>query len=124
MSKTKCVAGVDLRPDCFAYVGNAEDPATWKLPVYFRGNESLTINHIKNALHRFAGTKIPDERRAEVWRVITGAAKAHGIKVGPQPTSVARPEPAEPVDTVDADTKAARAMGELAAERLLKQIGY
>lgn len=128
MSKTKRVSGVDLGPDCFAFVVDAEDPATWKLPVYFRGNESLTRQHILNALYRFAGTNIPDAHRSDVWRVIAGAAKAHGIKAGPQPTPAltgkARTETAEPLEVLDAESKEARAVGLLAAERLLKRMGY
>ena len=122
--KTKCVAGVDLGSDCFAFVGDPEKPEKWKLPIYFRGNESLTRNHIKNAVERFASTKIPDEQRAETWRLIAGAAKAHGIRMGQQPAP-AYPKPEQPLlDAEDVELKQARAVGELAAERFLKQIGY
>ena len=125
--KTKKSSGVDLGCDCFAYVGNA-DPETWKLPIHFPGDNEKTINHIKNALHRFASVRIPDEHRAEVWRTIAGAAKAHGIKVpqtqpAPALPGNARPETVEPLDAVDAETKAARAMAALKAERLVEQIG-
>jgi len=130
--KTKCVAGIDLLPEAFAFCGDVEEPATWKLPLFFRGNEALTRNHIKNALHRFADTKgIPDSERAEVWRLIAGAAKAHGIKVPasgrPAPATVgAHPYTAESdrVDEIDPELKQARAVGALAAEKLLKRMGY
>jgi hypothetical protein len=128
--KTKCVAGVEhLCAECFAYVGDPHDTSTWLLPLFFRGKENLTINHIKNALYRFASIKdIPDSARAEVLRTIQGAAKAHGIKAGPQPASVlpggTRPETAKLLDADELELKAARAVGELAAERFLKQIGY
>jgi hypothetical protein len=127
--KTKKVAGrFDIGADCFAFVGDLEDPDTWKLPLFIPSSAGLTRNLIKNAVERFTTVKIPDEQRAEVWQLIVGAAKAHGIKAGPQPAPAlpgkARPETAEPLDALDAETKAARAMGELAAERLLKQIGY
>ena len=123
MSKTKKVAGkFDLGFDCFAY-GNPEDPTTWKLPLYIPSNAGLTRNMIKNAVERFTTAKIPDERRAEVWQLIAGACKAHGIKVGSQPSAAARPEPVERLDTGDAESKAARAMAALKAERLVEQIG-
>jgi len=127
--KTKKVAGIDLLPEAFAFCGDVEDPSTWKLPLYFRGNESLTRNHIKNALFRFTETKeIPDAERADVWRMIVGAAKSHGIAAGTQPAPAcpgpARPNTAKPLDDLDAELKEARAVGELAAERFLKQIGY
>jgi hypothetical protein len=126
--KTKKVAGVDLQMSSFAFVGDPEKPDTWKLPIYFPGDAAKTRNHIKNTLERFAATKIPDEQRAEVWRMIVGAAMAHGIRVGPQPEPAlpvnARPETVQPLDAEDADLKAARAVGALAAEKLLKRMGY
>jgi len=79
--KTKKIAGTDLNASSFAYVGDLEDPATWKLPLFIPGNAGLTRNMIKNAVERFATTKIPDERRAEVWRVIVGACRAHASRL-------------------------------------------
>jgi len=127
--KTKCVAGVDLPASSFAYVGDVEDPETWKLPLYIRGNESLTRNHVKNALYRFANTIMPDNERANVWRMIVGACRAHGIKAGAQPAPSGpgpeRPKPAQPpMDVDEVDLKAARAVGLLHAERLLERLGY
>jgi hypothetical protein len=126
--KTKKVHGVDLSASSFAFVGDVEDPKTWKLPLYFPNDTAKTINHIKNALFRFADTKeIPDAARTETWRTIAGAAKAHGIRVGTQPETVAKnAETKSPAitDEMEVDLKAARAVGELAAERFLKQIGY
>lgn len=125
---TKKVHGVDLPASSFAYVGDENDTKTWKLPLYFPNDAAKTINHIKNASFRFADTKeIPDAARAETWRTITGAAKAHGIRVGPQPEPVAKNAETKPpaaTGEMEVDLKAARAVGELAAERLLKQIGY
>ena len=128
--KTKKVAGrFDLPASAFAYVGDENDTSTYKLPLYIPGNHSLTRNLIKSALFRFADTKeIPDQQRTEVWRVIVGACRAHGIKVVQEPAKPQGPslpgnEGAHPDDT-DIELKAARAVGELAAERFLKQIGY
>jgi hypothetical protein len=128
--KTKKIAGVDLGSECFAFVGDLEDPKTWKLPVYFPNDAAKTRNHIKNAVERFADCKIPDdEQRTEVWRVIAGAAKAHGIKAGAQPAS-ALPGSAHPsnhtegADALDVEAKTALALGALHAERFLKSIGY
>jgi hypothetical protein len=127
--KTRKVAGVDLQMSSFAFVGNPDKPETWKLPIYFPGDSGKTRNHIKNAFERFAATKIPDEQRAEVWRTIAGAAKAHGIKAGAQPKvsalpGSAHPETAKPLDVEELELKAARAVGALAAAKLLKRMGY
>src|ERR1700730_6720464 len=124
--KTKKIAGIDLPSSSFAYVGDSENPATWKLPFFFRGNEALTRNHLKNALHRFADTAIPESERAYVWRMIAGAAKAHGIRVGRQTASSApgtkRPYTAQPLDALDMELREARALGSLYADRLLDKI--
>ena len=127
--KTKKVHGVDLSASSFAFVGDLEDPKTWKLPLYFPNDAAKTRNHIKNALFRFADTKeIPDAARASVWRTIAGAAKAHGIKVGTQPASAApdtaHPETLKLLDADEVDLKAAQAVGLLAAEKMLKRMGY
>ena len=80
-SRTKRVDGEDLTADCFAWVGNREKTASWKLPIKF-STEAKTKRHIRNALSRFSGTKgIPSEERPKVWKRITAAAKKHGIKV-------------------------------------------
>jgi hypothetical protein len=80
--KTKKVDGVDLSLTAFAYVGNAQDTKTWKLPICFRGDEAKTVNHIKDALARFDETKaIPGQARRDTWLVLRGAAMAHGLPV-------------------------------------------
>ena len=123
--KTKKIGGVDLPASSFAFVGDENDCRTWVFPVYFPGDVQKTINHVKNALYWFSTTKIPDTERANVWRTIAGAAKSHGIHVGQQPEPVAKKvETAPPATTGEIELKAARAMGALTAERLLKQIGY
>lgn len=79
--KTKRVAGEDLTADCFAYVGDAEDTSTWKLPIKF-STEAKTKRHIINALARFSQTKgIPADEKAKVKAKIVAAAKEHGIEV-------------------------------------------
>ena len=130
--KTKKVAGrFDLPASAFAYVGDENDTSTYKLPLYIPGNHSLTRNLIKSALFRFADTKeIPDQQRAEVWRVIVGACRAHGIKVVQEPAKPqasalpgsAHPKPAQPLDAEDVAFKEARALGSLYADRLLEKI--
>src|SRR5437879_2029832 len=105
--KTKKVAGVDCNQECFAYVKDENDSSTWKLPLFIPGNVGLTRNMIKCAVERFATAKIPDEQRAEVWRLIAGAAKGHGIAVGAQPASAlpgkAHPKPAQTLDALDVE---------------------
>ena len=81
-AKTKRVAGVDLKAESFAYVGDPEKTDTWKLPIDFPGDEEKTKRHIRNALARFSQTKgIPEEKKAEVKAKIVAAAKKHGIDV-------------------------------------------
>jgi hypothetical protein len=126
---TKLVDRVHLGSESFAFVGSIEDPDSWKLPVYFPNDRNKTINHIKSALFRFATTKdIPDADRADVWKVIAGAAKAHGLKAGQQPASVApvaaHPETAKVLDADEQELKEARAVGAMRAERLLQKMGY
>ncbi len=127
--KTKKVAGIDLQASSFAFVGDEKDTSTWKMPIHFPGDSEKTINHIKNALYRFASLKdIPDAQRVSVWATICGAARAHGLKAGPQPASVlpgsTHPETVKPLDAEEQEMKAARALGALHAERFLKSIGY
>jgi uncharacterized protein len=79
-ARTKRVAGVDLPPSSFAYVGDPERTETWKLPISFPGDEEKTKSHIRNALARFSSTQgIPDGEKAKVLAKIKAAAKAHGI---------------------------------------------
>ncbi len=73
--KTKEVAGKNLVAKDFAYVGDASDPETWKLPV-------ADASHAQNALSRFNQTDgIPAAQKHEVAQRVIGAAKKHGIEV-------------------------------------------
>jgi len=79
--KTKRVAGEDLTADCFAYVGDKDDPSTWKLPIKF-STDAKTVSHIRNALARFNQTQgIPSSERAKVKAKLIAAAKKRGIEV-------------------------------------------
>src|SRR5262249_31377443 len=78
--RTKRVDGVDLPASAFAYVGDPERTATWKLPIEFP-NEDQTKRHIRNALARFSQTLgIPSSEKAGVLKKIQAAAKRYGIK--------------------------------------------
>ena len=80
-AKTKKKAGEDLTADCFAYVGDKNDPSTWKLPIKF-STDAKTKSHIRNALARFSQTQgIPEDKKAGVKAKIEAAAKKHGIEV-------------------------------------------
>ena len=82
MSKTKKVAGVDLSASSFAYVGDGSDTSTWKLPIHVPGDQTKTINLIRDALGRFQQTRgIADADIESVRCVLIGAAKAHGLKI-------------------------------------------
>ena len=77
--KTKRVDGEDLASSAFAYVGDAEKTATWKLPIKFSSDEK-TKRHIRNALARFDQTKgIPEAEKPKVKKRILAAAKKYGI---------------------------------------------
>lgn len=79
--KTKRVAGEDLPSSAFAYVGDKEDPSTWKLPLHF-SSEEKSKRHVRNALARFDQTKdIPDDKKESVHAKIAAAAKKCGIDV-------------------------------------------
>jgi hypothetical protein len=59
----------------FAYVGDANDPSTWKLPIH-------DASHARNALARVNQTKgIPESAKAGVLLKIKHAAKKHGVDV-------------------------------------------
>jgi uncharacterized protein len=80
--KTKRVDGADLTDDCFAFVGDPDKVATWKLPIKFPGDEEKTKRHIRNAIARFGQTKgIPADKKDAVWKKIVAAAKKYDIKV-------------------------------------------
>ena len=71
--KTKSVDGEELSAKDFAFVGDSDDPETWKLPVHDEG-------HAKDALSRFNQTEgIPADKKEKVARKIIAAAKKHGI---------------------------------------------
>jgi HK97 family phage prohead protease len=80
-AKTKRVDGEDLPASAFAYVGDANDTSTWKLPIKFSTAEK-TASHVRNALARFGQTNgIPDSEKPKVLAKIKAAAKACGIHV-------------------------------------------
>src|SRR5215469_8902414 len=78
---TKRVAGENLTKDAFAYVGDASDKATWKLPIKF-SSDAKTKRHIRNAVARFDQTSMPNkEEKAKAWERIVAAAKKYGIQI-------------------------------------------
>jgi hypothetical protein len=78
----KTVAGVALPASSFAHIGDEGDVSTWKLPIHFPNDVKKTVNHIKNAAHRFSEVKgIPEREESAVWRRIVAAARCHGIPV-------------------------------------------
>ena len=81
-SKTKRVAGEELSSDCFAYVGDKENTATWKLAIGGFSSEDKTKRHIRRSLLCAAGAKgIPDEDKPKVKAKIVAAAKKHSVEV-------------------------------------------
>lgn len=73
--KTKRKGGKDLPSSDFAYVGDKEDPSTWKLPIH-------DAAHCRNALARFNQTKgIPAGEKDKVHARIVAACKKFGIDV-------------------------------------------
>lgn len=110
-SKTKRVDGEDLKSSAFAYVGDPEKTATWKLPIKF-STEEKTKSHIRNALSRFSQTKgIPAEEKPKVWKRIVAAAKAHDIKVSEEDSLRAT----QVLDQIEADLQTLRDRARLAA---------
>jgi hypothetical protein len=72
-AKTKRVGGKDLGPESFAYVGDKEETATWKLPIH-------DASHVRNALARLNQTQgIPEDKKAGVRSKIIRAAKRFDI---------------------------------------------
>ena len=133
--KTKKVDKADLPASSFAYVGDPEDTSTWKLPIYFFADTKKAVNHIKDALARFAETKgIPENEREAVSLLVVGAALAHGIKVdrsqfaskSEKSKAVEPPAPApKPPARVEKDLEldALIAMADRQAEAMLRAIG-
>lgn len=74
-TKTKRKGGKDLHAADFAYVGDPQDPSTWKLPIH-------DAAHARNALARFDQTDgIPSDEKAAVLAKIKRAAKKFGVDV-------------------------------------------
>jgi hypothetical protein len=134
--KTKRVDGVDLSASAFAFVGDAEDPSTWKLPICFRADERRTRNHIKNALARFDAVKIPATARPGVWSLIRGACIALGIDVphkdfATEPIEKAQAKVEAKAQELSEDKSAATeaeiaeaiAAADLLSEKLLRKLG-
>lgn len=72
-SKTKSVGGKELPASDFAYVGDPEDPSTWKLPIH-------DASHAQNAMARFNQTEgIPEAEKKAVAKKIADKAKSFGI---------------------------------------------
>jgi hypothetical protein len=123
MSKTKRIDNQDLPSSSFLWVGDVENISTWNLPVYFAGNREKTLNHIKNAAHRFSEMKrIPESELPAVWLLLQGAAIGNGIHLDP-----AMPERAKTAEQIAAEAaklreeelaeKSAAAVADLAEER-------
>ncbi|HLZ93367.1 MAG TPA: hypothetical protein VKQ28_16805 [Candidatus Acidoferrum sp.] len=72
MAKTKSVGGKEYPASAFAYVGNADDPSTWHLPIPDKA-------HVEDALARFNQTELPAAAKAKVARKLLAAAKRYGI---------------------------------------------
>lgn len=97
--KTKKVDGVELHAESFAYVGDTNDPETWKLPIDFPGDEEKTKSHIRDALARFNQTEgIPEGEKAKVHERIVEAAKKHGIQVSEEKNAPVAGETRTPND--------------------------
>lgn len=74
-ARTKRVAGKDLTSSDFAYVGDPEKTATWKLPI-------MDAAHVRNALARFNQTQgIPGGEKPKVLARIKAKAREFGIDV-------------------------------------------
>ena len=102
MAKTKTVAGTSLPASSFAFVGDADNPSTWKLPIEFPGDEKKTKSHIRNALARFNQTKgIPADKKDEVKAKIVAAAKKHGIDTSAKAVAALAALPQFIADAVD-----------------------
>ena len=136
--KTKRVDRVDLSASAFAYVGDPENTATWKLPIYFPGDNEKTRNHVKTALARFREIKgIPEDAMRDTWMILRGAAMTMGIRVEHSftPVSAVSESKAPPVVTEapavrddeaalrERATKELIALADYRADMVLKQMG-
>src|SRR2546426_620853 len=66
------VSGAKVHRSDFAYVGDAKDKSTWKLPIHDEA-------HVRNALARFNLAEIPAGKKKEVASKLVSAAKKHKI---------------------------------------------
>jgi hypothetical protein len=66
------VGGKEYPASAFAYVGNADDPSTWHLPI-------PDADHVRDALARFNQTDLPSDAKAKVAKKLLAAAKRYGI---------------------------------------------
>ena len=87
-AKTKRVAGEDLTSAAFAYVGDADDTATWELAIKF-SSDAKTKRHIRNVLTRFGRVDVPADKKDAVWKKIVTAAKEHGIDAAEEKSKLA-----------------------------------
>jgi hypothetical protein len=109
--KTRKFAGVDLSASHFAFVGDAVDPDTWRIPLHVPGDVQKTINAVKSSLFRFDSIQgIPASQRRATWHRIVGAAIALGIK-----------SEREKVVAVT-DEESALLLAEIAANRFLEKV--
>lgn len=79
--KKKKVGGLELTRSCFAYVGDSDDPRTWKLPIDAPGDAKKTREFIDAAIKRFVAAIVPTGSRLEAWRTIRAAAKKFEVTV-------------------------------------------
>jgi hypothetical protein len=66
------VSGRKVHRSDFAYVGDAKDKSTWKLPIH-------DASHVRNAVARYNQTDIPAGEKKAVARKLVQAAKRYGI---------------------------------------------
>lgn len=69
---SKSVSGREIERKWFAFVGDPNRTATWKLPIKDAG-------HVRNALARFSRTDIPRAARGAVLAAIRRRARQLGV---------------------------------------------
>jgi hypothetical protein len=136
--KNKRVNNVDCPRHAFAYAPDELDTSTWMLPVYIPGDVQKTLNAVKTSLYRFDTAKIPDGDRQQVFDILLGALRSHGIDTARRtfaptneaPTPAAEPAPpakvevkAKPVKK-DPKVEAIFAEADWRATALLRSLGY
>jgi hypothetical protein len=72
VAKTKTEGGKELSASDHAYVGDPEDPSTWKLRIDDKA-------HIQDALARFNQTDLPADKKQAVAKKLASKARAAGI---------------------------------------------